>query len=224
MAVEYRKLLIIEDNIEELNELSTYFSMKNQVYTATTLAEGIELAKNNTYDGIILDLILPDGNGMSLFNSVHNLPPVVILSNIASEESMMEGFTQGALDYVVKPCSPILLEMRLSLRLLPMQKAIITANGLTVNAVKRTCTFQDKTIALTSSEFNILLFLITHAGQYFLPSEIYENVWKMKSLNTTTIKRHISTLRIKLTNACGNVKMIHTEFGKGYCFTGEEQQ
>ena len=62
MAVEYRKLLIIEDNIEELNELSTYFSKKNQVYTATTLAEGIELAKNNTYDGISLDLILPDGN------------------------------------------------------------------------------------------------------------------------------------------------------------------
>ena len=67
MAVEYRKLLIIEDNIEELNELSTYFSMKNQVYTATTLAEGIELAKNNTYDGIILDLILPDGNGIFHF-------------------------------------------------------------------------------------------------------------------------------------------------------------
>ena len=62
MAVEYRKLLIIEDNIAELNELSTYFSIKNQVYTATTLSEGIELAKNNTFDGIILDLILPDGN------------------------------------------------------------------------------------------------------------------------------------------------------------------
>ena len=185
MAVEYRKLLIIEDNIEELNELSTYFRMKNQVYTATTLAEGIELAKNNTYDGIILDLILPDGNGINLFNAVDSLPPVVILSDIGSEESMIEGFTQGALDYVVKPCSPKLLEMRLDLRLLPIQKAIITVNGLTVNAVKRTCTFQDKTISLTSSEFNILLFLITHAGQYFLPSEIYENVWKMKSLNTT---------------------------------------
>ena len=114
MAVEYRKLLIIEDNIAVLNELSTHFSIKNQVHTATTLYDGIELAKNNTFDGIILDLILPDGNGMNLFNSVDSLPPVVILSDIGSEESMMEGFTQGALDYVVKPCSPKLLEMRLS--------------------------------------------------------------------------------------------------------------
>ena len=223
MAVEYRKLLIIEDNIAQLNELHTYFCIKNQVKTATTLSEGIELAQNNTFDGIILDLILPDGNGMSLFDAVDSLPPVVILSDVGSEESMMEGFSQGALDYVVKPCSPQLLEMRLALRLLPIQKAVITINGLTVNAVTRTCTYQEKPISLTSSEFNILLFLITHAGQYFSPSEIYENVWKMKSLNTTTIKRHISTLRIKLTNACGNVKMIHTGFGKGYCFAGEEK-
>ena len=134
---------------------------------------------------------------------------------------MMEGFSQGALDYVVKPCSPELLEMRLSLRLLPAQRATVTVNGLTVNSRQRTCVFRGKSIPLTSSEFNILLFLMTHAGQYFLPNEIYENVWKMKSLHTTTVKRHISTLRLKLADACGDVKMIHTEFGKGYCFAGE---
>ncbi len=221
MAVEQRKLLIIEDNIAQLKALNAYFSAKNEVYTASTIARGIELAKSKTLDGIILDLVLPDGSGMTLFETVENLPPVVILSDISSEESMIEGFFQGALDYVVKPCSPELLEMRLALRLLPVQKATISVNGLTVNAAKRTCTFYDKSISLTASEFNILFFLITHAGQYFLPNEIYENVWKMKSLHTTTIKRHISTLRLKLAEACGDVKMIHTEFGKGYCFAGE---
>ena len=224
MAVEQRKLLIIEDNIAQLKALSAYFGAKNEVYTASTLARGIELAKSVMPDGIILDLILPDGSGMTLFEAVENLPPVVILSDISSEESMMEGFSQGALDYVVKPCSPELLEMRLALRLLPMQKATISVNGLTVNAARRTCTFHDKEISLTASEFNILFFLITHAGQYFLPNEIYERVWKMKSLHTTTIKRHISTLRLKLAEACGDIKMIHTEFGKGYCFAGEEKQ
>ena len=221
MAVEHRKLLIIEDNIAQLKALSNYFGAKNEVYTASTIAHGIELAKSEMLDGIILDLILPDGSGMTLFDAVKELPPVVILSDISSEESMMEGFSQGALDYVVKPCSPELLEMRLSLRLLPVQKSTISVNGLTVNASKRTCTFNNKPIPLTSSEFNILLFLITHSGEYFLPDEIYENVWKMKSLHTTTIKRHISTLRIKLAEACGDVKMIRTEFGKGYCFAGE---
>lgn len=222
MTVEDRKLLIIEDDTAQLKTLSDYFGAKNKVYAASTIAGGIALAKSKTLDGIILDLILPDGGGMALFDAVDDLPPVVILSDIASEETMMEGFSQGALDYVVKPCSPALLEARLALRLQPAQKATISVNGLTLNAVKRTCTFGDKPIALTSSEFNILLFLMTHAGQYFLPNEIYENVWKMKSLHTTTIKRHISTLRIKLADACGDVKMIHTEFGKGYCFTGEQ--
>ena len=222
MAVEYRKLLIIEDDLAQLNALRTYFGAKNEVYTATTLAKGIDLAKSKLLDGIILDLVLPDGSGTTLFDAVEDLPPVVILSDIDAEESMMEGFSQGALDYVVKPCSPALLEMRLALRLLPMQKADISVSGLTVSAAKRTCTYQENPIPLTSSEFYILLFLMSHEGQYFLPNEIYENVWKMKSLHTTTIKRHISTLRIKLLNACGDVKMIHTEFGKGYCFRGEK--
>ena len=221
MSVESRRLLIIEDDIAQRNLLCDYFGAKNEVCAAPTLADGIALAKSTPLDGIILDLILPDGDGMALFEAVDNLPPVVILSDIDSEESMMEGFSQGALDYVVKPCSPELLEARLSLRLLPARKATVTVNGLTVNSGRRTCAFRGRPIPLTSSEFNILLFLMTHAGQYFLPNEIYENVWKMKSLHTTTVKRHISTLRIKLAEACGDVKMIRTEFGKGYCFAGE---
>lgn len=221
MTIESRRLLIIEDNIADLNRLTTYFGEKNEVFPAATLADGIAIATNTVLDGILLDLILPDGDGMTLFDAVENLPPVVILSDIDSEESMMTGFSQGALDYVVKPCSPELLEMRLALRLLPMRKAALFANGLTVNAAQRTCVFRGRPIPLTSSEFNILYFLMTHAGEYFLPNEIYENVWKMKSLHTTTVKRHISTLRIKLANACGDVKMIRTEFGKGYCFIGE---
>ncbi len=221
MSVEGRRLLIIEDNLAQQKELCDWFGAKNEVYTATTVARGTELAKSKSPDGIILDLVLPDGSGMSLFEAVENLPPVVILSDISSEESMIEGFSQGALDYVVKPCSPELLEMRLSLRLLPAQRATISVNGLTVNSAKRTCAFHGKEISLTSSEFNILFFLITHAGQYFLPNEIYESVWKMKSLHTTTIKRHISTLRIKLSEVCGDTKMIYTQFGKGYCFAGE---
>ena len=224
MTVEQRKLLIIEDSDAERNELSSYFGEKNEVYTAATLAEGIALAGSTKPDGIILDLILPDGSGMELFDAVHPLPPVVILSDIDSEESMIEGFSQGAMDYAVKPCSPALLEMRLSLRLLPVQKATVSVNGLTVNAARRTCSFRNQPVPLTSSEFNILFFLITHAAQYFLPSEIYENVWKMKSLHTTTIKRHISTLRIKLTQVCGERKLIRTEFGKGYCFTEGDRQ
>ena len=170
MAVEDRKLLILEDDLAQQRALSAYFGEKNEVQTASTLAEGIALARAGGFDGILLDLILPDGSGLALFDAVENLPPVVILSDIGSEEAMMEGFSLGAMDYVVKPCSMELLEMRLSLRLLPPQRAAISVNGLTVNAAKRTCSFREKPLALTSSEFNILYFLITHEGQYFLPN------------------------------------------------------
>lgn len=217
MALELRKLLIIEDSLEQLNQLKNYFSKKNTIYAASTLYEGIDIAKNQILDGIILDLVLPDGDGMQLFNHVEYLPPVIILSDIDNEEIMLDGFHNGALDYVVKPCSCELLEARLELRLLPLQKSIISSKGLTIDSAKRTCYFKDSTINLTSSEFNILYFLMTHQGQYFTSYEIYEQVWRMKNLNTTTIKRHLSTLRKKLALAC-DVPLIHTQFGKGYCF------
>lgn len=220
--VSNRKILFVEDDETLLNEMADYFYAKgNKSFTAETLKEAKELFSKEQFDAVVLDVILPDGNGLELFETGLPTPPVVILSDLGDEENVMAGLASGATDYVVKPCSMPLLEMRLSLRLLPLQNSRIEINGLSINTKSRTCDFNGVSISLTSSEFNILHFLMKNAGKYFTASEIYENVWKAPSLKTTTIKRHLSTLRRKLTETARNKKLILTDFGKGYAFNGE---
>ena len=108
----------------------------------------------------------------------------------------------------------------MKLRLLPSDEAEKTVGGLTVNASKRTVFYRQKPVQLTSSEFNILWFLIRNRGEFFHADKIYERVWQAPSLNTTTIRRHLSTLRQKL-KEISNENLVVTEFGKGYAFVAE---
>lgn len=113
----------------------------------------------------------------------------------------------------------------MSLRLLPEKEAYISAHKLTLNSRNRTATYDNKPLELTSSEFNILLFLMSNAGTYYTANEIYEKVWKMPHLNTGTIKMHLSNLRRKMRSVAKEcADLILTEFGKGYAFKGDKNE
>lgn len=217
-----RKLLIVEDDENLKREIVEYFTPLNTVYTASDVDEAVDLLeKEGDFDAVILDLILKNSMGMDLFRAFPDLPPVIILSSLDGEDSIMTGLTSGAIDYVVKPCSPRLLETHLKLRLLPKSDAVETFGQLSVNANTRTVKYGNSAIALTPSEFNILFFLVKHRGSYFTADEIYEKIWCAPSLHTTTIRAHLSSLRRKMKEALPDSDVIRTEFNKGYCFTGE---
>lgn len=218
-----RKILIIEDNRKLLTELSEYFRARgNEVFCAENLRSALECyASENIWDAVVLDLILPDGTGLDFFNALKNpAPPVIILSDLSGDEDILTGFDAGAADYIAKPCSPEVLEARLKMRLLPRADAQVTLCGLSVDANTRTAKYKGQLVALTSSEFNILFFLMKNAGSYFASDEIYERVWHAASLQTKTVRKHISTLRQKLKELAPERALILTDFGKGYCFTG----
>ncbi len=218
-----RNLLIIDDDIDLTAELSEYFALGgNTVTVAHSIQDGEELLKKASFDAVILDMLLPDGEGTSILDSMGNLPPVIILSALADEKNMMDGFSLGAMDYVIKPCSAQLLEMHISLRLLPKPERILTLHKLSIDSNSRTLTYEGKGISITGSEFNILWFLMSNAGRFFASNEIYENIWGEKSLEQTSIKFHISNLRRKLIENTGE-QLILTEFGKGYTFKAEEK-
>lgn len=222
--VEYKNILIVEDNDALAEQLIKYFSVMNTVTHCKKLSDAIKCVLGNEYDAVLLDVILPDGNGLKLFDYIGQTP-VVILSDLGADSNLIDGFTAGAADYIVKPCSPQLVEIRMSLRLLPDNKANISSHGLTLNLAKRTAAYNKKPLELTSSEFNILMFLMQNAGNFYTANEIYEQVWKMPHLNTTTIKSHLSNLRKKMlatSKECAD--LILTEFGKGYAFTGGENE
>lgn len=218
-----RRLLFVEDDVEFCNQLKAYFEAKNnEVVTAHTIKKAREALCGAPFDAIVLDLLLPDGDGIELLDDATDLPPVLILTTLNNEYDMMEGFTAGACDYALKPCSPELLEMRLSLRLLTPSQATIEMHGIVLDLVKREGLYNGKPLKLTGSEFNILHFFMTNAGQYFRAETIYEKLWHAPSLHQNSIKYHIFNLRKKLTTATGK-SLIEAEYGKGYVFVKEQQ-
>lgn len=221
--VTERTLVFIEDDTALLNEMTAYFAEKhNAVHAASTLADARRLlAALRGVDAVVLDIVLPDGSGFDILREEEHLPPVVILSDLGAEESIYTGLQTGAADYIVKPCSMRLLETRIALRLLPKKQAGITLCGITMDSNARTARYMGSTLSLTASEFNVLYFLMAHAGQYFTAQQIYEQVWGAPSMQTTTIKRHLSTLRQKLKSVAPEKTLIITAFGKGYSFPAE---
>lgn len=222
--VEFKNILITEDGDRLRISLAEYFSTRNNVTACKNLKESIAAATAREYDIVILDLILPDGNGRELISYLGQTP-VVILSDLGSDANIIEGLSAGAADYIVKPCSPQVLEARMALRLLPDSKANVTSGKLTLNVAQRTAVYEHTELKLTSNEFNVLLFLMENAGVYFTANEIYEKVWKMPFLNTETVKKHISNLRKKMlavSDDCAG--LLSSKFGIGYAFTGGKNE
>lgn len=220
MSVLGKKILFIEDDIKLLHQLIEYFKPYNNVIFAQNKKEAMALLIDQDYDIIVLDVILPDGSGLDLLKIITS--PTIILSTLGTELDIIDGLDMGAIDYIVKPCSCKLLEKKMELRI-PSQQNVIDYKLLYLNPHTRICKYNEKTIPLTCSEFNILHFLITHPNVFFTSNEIYEYVWKAISLNTQTIRKHISSMRRKIIEAAPTENFIVTNFGKGYAFVMEDK-
>lgn len=221
--VEFKNILIVEDGDKLRALLTEYFSARNTVTACSTLKSAIVACLERKYDIVLLDLILPDGDGKNLIEYLKETP-VVILSDLGTDENVISGLSAGAVDYIVKPASIPLIETRMALRLLPTGKAVLTLGGLTLNVKSRTAVYRNTKLYLTSSEFNILMFLMQNAGNFYTANEIYEKVWKMPHLNTETIKKHLSNLRKKMlavSDECA--ALLVTKFGNGYAFVGGDK-
>lgn len=221
MKISERTILFIEDDLSFAQGLIAYFKEENRVYHADTLESAQKYIEMNTFDVIVTDVILPDGTGLDIFKFFTDAPPpIIVLSSLGNDEYILEGLESGAVDYIVKPCSTKVLEGRMAIRLSPKSSSEITRHELNLNVVKRTVHYKGKPIVLTSSEFNILYYLFTHSGQFFSSNELYEAIWQTPALNTTTIRKHISSMRRKLLNGTEGKELILTDFGKGYAFMG----
>ena len=109
---------------------------------------------------------------------------------------------------------------RIERRLCPPDRTF-TGHGITLNTTMRTAVYDGKPIGLTSSEFNILCFLMAHPGEFFSADTLYERVWKSPSMQTSVVRFHISNLKRALFSVTGE-NLILTEFGAGYAFAAEK--
>ncbi|MGG7164859.1 response regulator transcription factor [Clostridium ihumii] len=227
-------ILIVEDDIEIATIIKDHFKReKYNVNWASSGKEGLEDFKQNSYDLIILDIMLPEMNGFDVCKNVRLLSniPIIILSAKKDEFDKVKGLKIGADDYMVKPFSLLELEARVenAINRYKRGRNINIDNekwyykdGLTIIKDEMRVLINEEEVELTAKEFNLLLLLAQNEQHAFRKSELYENVWnEMNCEGNNTVTVHIKELRQKIKEDVKNPKYIQTVWGVGYKFIGE---
>jgi len=225
------KILIIEDE----PKVSSFIKqgLEEQGYKVDIACDGNtgrNLALNNYYDLIVLDIIIPQINGVELCRQIreHNSQvKILILTALGTLEDKLTGFDVGADDYLVKPFEFLELLARiksLSKRASEKQNKsnILKAADLELNLDTKTATRDKKKIDLTAKEFALLEYLLINKGRVVSRADIAERVWDITfDTGTNVIDVYINFLRKKIDKEF-EYKMIHTLIGMGYILKDDD--
>ncbi|QWU18129.1 DNA-binding response regulator, OmpR family, contains REC and winged-helix (wHTH) domain [Paenibacillus sophorae] len=218
-------ILIIEDQ-EDVNlmlaEALTYAGYK--VKSSFTGVDGIKEIQNNSYDLILLDIMLPYKSGDEILKEMRNFSetPVIVISAKDMVGTKIDLLKLGADDYITKPFDLGEVVARVESNLRRSQKQIqgskiFQYKDLALDDNTKRVTVDEIEMELTAKEYMILELLVKHAGKVFTKSNLYESVWKDEYLgDDNAVKTHISNLRNKLKKANRNEDYIETVWGLGY--------
>jgi DNA-binding response OmpR family regulator len=202
------EVLLVEDD-ETIGELVRY-NLEKQGYSVEWVLDGKEALKKlneKKYDIIVLDLMLPEVDGLELCRriregGVNRETPIIVLTALSDEDTKVKGFSSGADDYVTKPFSVKELIARIEAVLRRAgysRKELLEFEGIVENRKSKTVTVDGKPIYLTKTELQLLEFFLEHPEQLFTREELLENIWGADHNETTrTVDVYISRLRKKL--------------------------
>lgn len=226
-------ILLVEDD-QELNELLTEFLQLEGFNVTSTFdgVAGLEAALTGEHDAIVLDIMLPKMNGLEVLKQLRNSQktPVLMLTARGDEVDRIVGFEMGADDYLPKPCNPreIIARIKAILRRVEMDLAdaqpvskngVIKLEDIEVNPSTRVATLNDEPLELTSTEFNLLESLLSHAGQVISKEDLTETALGRKlTLYDRSVDMHLSNLRKKLGAFADGEARIKTLRGVGYLY------
>lgn len=196
--------------------------------------EGLRLALSSEIALLLLDWILPDGDGLSILESVRaERPtlPIIVLTARGEESDRVRGLRSGADDYVVKPFSvrELLARVEAVLRRSPQRPGSVllaAIPGGTIDFSRCEVRFDDgQREPLSEREVELLRYLAMHRGRAITREEILSSVWRLtpKGISTRTIDMHITRLREKLRDEGSSPQVLLTVRGKGYMFQVEDQ-
>jgi two-component system copper resistance phosphate regulon response regulator CusR len=195
------------------------------VDVATDGQEAFHRVLDETYDVIILDIVIPKIDGLELlrrFRKEGNAVPVLILSAKDSVEDRVRGLNSGADDYLVKPfsLSELFARVRALLRRRrEVERSVVHVGELTVDFSAHRVTRNGRAISLTRKEFALLEYLVRNCDTVLTRTSIAEHVWDQHfDTFSNTIDVYVRYLRAKIENGC-EPKLIHTVRGVGYVFS-----
>jgi DNA-binding response OmpR family regulator len=234
------RILVVEDEVS-LQETLAY-NLKRQGYeveTASSGPDGIEAARRNRPDLIILDVMLPGMDGFEVCRIVRQEmnTPVLMLTARDDEIDRVVGLEVGADDYMTKPFSmrELIARVKAMLRRVRLMREEISAavpatmpagqvvvfDNLVMDITRREVRLNDQPIALKPKEYELLLFLTQHRGQVLSRETILEQVWGWNYIgDSRTVDVHIRWLREKIETSPGLPNRIVTVRGAGYRFEG----
>ena len=223
------KILIIEDDADiaaierDYLELSGY-----EVAIRADGASGLTAALNDSYDLLLLDLMLPEVDGFTICRAVREKKdiPILMVTALGKDVDKIRGLGFGADDYIEKPFSPSVLVARVKAHLAQYQRLkpqseekakTLTVGALTADEAQHLIFKNGAPLPLKNKEYELLLFLMRHAGQVFSREDLYEMIWGLESMgDNITVAVHINRLREKLEDDPAHPQLLQTVWGVGY--------
>ena len=226
-------VLIADDNLQIVSILKEYCKKNNfNVTLAHDGEEILEKIRNNKFDIVLLDIMMPKKNGFDVCKEVRtfsNVPIIMITARGEDFERIM-GLETGADDYIVKPFSPgeVIARIHAILRrVIPSenisQEKIFSYDNLTINLSDFTVKINDENISLTKKEIELLWLLSTNRNKVFTRENLLDSIWGYDYFgDSRTVDSHIKRLRAKLDNYEHETWNIKTIWGVGYKFDIQE--
>jgi DNA-binding response OmpR family regulator len=226
------KVLLVEDN-KQLNDANRrYLELAGyEVETAFFVSEARKKLVTFEPDVILLDVMLPDGDGVEFCKEIYGKTDamIIFLTAKAAEEDTVRGLNAGGHVYLTKPYSPKVMlsyvERAVRIKKTNSEKLpeYVTHGKLAMNLPSVIALWDGVDLLLSVKEFAILLLLVQNHGKVLSAQTLYETVWKAPLINDkNTLWRHISSLKQKLINLAGNKVEIVSERGAGYMIWVEE--
>ncbi|MCD8029128.1 MAG: VanR-ABDEGLN family response regulator transcription factor [Erysipelotrichaceae bacterium] len=221
-------ILVVDDEKEIADLVELY--LKNEGYDVFKFYNGSETLKclkMQTIDLAILDIMLPDIDGLRICQKIREKYdfPIIMLTAKETEIDKITGLTLGADDYVTKPFRPLELMARVKAQLRRYQmmsnkqkENMRTIGGLTIDKDNHQCILNNEILSLTPTEFSILWMLCDNQGKVVKADQIYQELWgeKYYTNSSSSIMVHIRHLREKMHDSAENPKYIQTVWGVGY--------
>lgn len=229
-----KKVLVIEDDKSIVDLLEIHLKDLNcEVTTNLDGTEGLKSATTESYDLIVLDIMLPGMNGFEICKEVRKLDiytPILMLTSKSEELDKVLGLEMGADDYLTKPFSirEFIARVKAILRRVEsIQKEIgndsdIKVKELTIEVSKRKVSLEGNRIELTPKEFDLLHLLASHPGKTYTREQLLNILWGYQYNGYEhTVNSHINRLRSKIEPNISDPKYILTTWGVGYRFNEE---